>query len=408
MLCVCITLTKTIYNPTNGTNAAHLLSTPATAHLPRPEFWPDKEIWPPRARVYEGIAITADDIYTAINLFENNEFPTCTGASCAAFHMVTRVDEPLNSTTEVQANRVSGSSHSPKPWFWPLQEIWPPRAQVYEGICISEDDIYRAINCVENKEFPICKGASCAAFTLVARLNAPPESIPVKPEFWPLDEIWPPRARIQNELNITADDIYRAINLFRRRVVGPMCTGPDANSIRCAALDLVEHEAYKPEWLTLNQIWRLREVYQGLKITKDDIYRAINVYENDEWPICRGKSCETINCATVSCAAFNLVFDINLPPEWWDLARNSWPPRARHYGGYIISTDDIYRAINAYEKDFDEWPICGYVNLNKNCTAFSLVIESASTAIEVPPKPSFWRDEIWPPTHENTKDSTSQ
>ena len=49
----------------------------------------------------------------------------------------------------IQANPVGGSSHSPRTELWLPGEIWLPRAQVYEGVYITEDDIYREINLIQ-------------------------------------------------------------------------------------------------------------------------------------------------------------------------------------------------------------------------------------------------------------------
>jgi len=292
ILCVCITLSKTIYKPTNSTNPAQLLSTPAKAihtrrnretshiqanpvggssHPPRPEWWELEEIWPPRERLYEGHNITADDIYRAINVYENDfdEWPICDAGAdtneistettnCAAFNVVIE-----SASTQVPS----------KPWWWPDEEIWPPRARVYEELNITEDDIYRAIkvygegfdkwpmcrrgmSCLltaydiyretevyGRSKWPICRGISCetincstiscAAFNLVFDI-APHD----KPYYWPDEEIWPPRARVYKGLNITAYDIYIALNHIQY-IKGSMCTGSDAETT-CAARNLAK------------------------------------------------------------------------------------------------------------------------------------------------------------------------
>ena len=138
----------------------------------------------------------------------------------------------------------------PPPEFWPGEEVWPPMPRVYRGHKISVDDIYKAIKDYKNgfDEWPICSSCEtidCAAFDLVFGIVSHDQ-----PAFWP-DEDWPPRARVYEGHNITAYDMYRAINVYR-------------------------HGRH-----------------------------------NGNMPICRGISCETINCTTISCAAFNhLVFDI--------------------------------------------------------------------------------------------------
>jgi len=77
----------------------------------------------------------------------------------------------------IQANPVGGSSHPPRPEWWPLTEYWPPTAQEYGGNYITPDDIYREVNTVfrNGDGWPICAGmhiqvTRCATINLIITL----------------------------------------------------------------------------------------------------------------------------------------------------------------------------------------------------------------------------------------------
>jgi len=86
--------------------------------------------------------------------------------------------KPISPTfVYVQANPVGGSSHPPRPEWWPLTEYWPPTAQEYGGDYITPDDIYREINTVfrNGDGWPICTGMQiqvtrCATINLIITL----------------------------------------------------------------------------------------------------------------------------------------------------------------------------------------------------------------------------------------------
>jgi len=430
MLCVCITLAKTIYNPTNSTNPAQLLSTPVkgihtrrnreTRHIQANPVGGSsqlEEIWPQvyqchSAQVYQWLNITEDDIYRAINVYEKDidEWPTCDDGA--------DIDEISTETTNCAAFNVVITSASTQvspeePWFFVKRnEIWPPTAREYVGLNITTDDIYRAINVYEAGDWPIrrgisCETVSCAAFNLVYDIAFPPD----KPLWWPDEEIWPPRARIYERFYITAYDIYRAIHLHEARK-SPICRGTCCKTINCATIscaafnlvfDIADWYFDKPWYWPDEEIWPPRaRVYESQNITAYDIYRAINVYENgfDEWPICRGISFETISCATVSCAAFNLVFDIAIPgaKPWYWPDEEIWPPRARVYEGINITAHDIHGAMHLHSTG--KWPICRGISCKtKNCATISCAAFNLFFDIAVPhDKPWYWPDEeIWPP-----------
>jgi len=107
--------------------------------------------------------------------------------------------KPISPTfVYVQANPVGGSSHPPRPEWWPLTEYWPPTAQEYGGDYITPDDIYREINTVfrNGDGWPICTGMQiqvtrCATINLINTLIIPfaPEHlgriIPIRGTYMP-------------------------------------------------------------------------------------------------------------------------------------------------------------------------------------------------------------------------------